>query len=89
MMRYLIHSTTDPETGKPLKDYYSQIHIPDEDVNGHGGAEFDVQYGPHHLRFKMVDRWITNERMATIELVTELPVSHRPIPKRPVIGEPK
>jgi hypothetical protein len=86
-MRYLIHSTVDPETGAPLENYYSQIPIPDEDVNGHGGAEFDVQYGPHHLRFKMVNRWITNERLATIELVTKRPVPCRP--KRPVLGEPK
>ena len=79
-MRYLIHSTVDPETGAPLENYYSQIPIPK-------GTEFVVQHGSRSLKFRMIERWITNERYALVELVTEQPVPCRPIPKRPIVGE--
>lgn len=77
-MQYLIHSTVDPETGKPLKDYYSQIPIPED-------AEFVVQYGPHTLRFKMIEHWITNERHALVELVDVTKQLAPCGPKRPVL----
>ena len=81
-MQHLIHSTTDPETGKPFKDYYTQIPIPED-------TEFVVQYGQHTLKFKMIEHWITNERHALVELinVTKQPASDGP--RRPILGEPK
>lgn len=59
---YLIHKTTDPETGKPMKDYYTQNPIPE-------GTEFEVQYGGQTLRFQMVDHWISDEVTSDIKLV--------------------
>jgi hypothetical protein len=82
--RILIHHTIDPETGESLKDYYTQIPIQE-------GVEFDVQYGPCSLKFKMIEHWITDERHALVELisVTEQPTSRGLIPKRPIVGEQK
>lgn len=80
-MRILIHSTTDPETGKPLEDYYTQIPIPED-------AEFIVQYGEHTLKFKMIEHWVTNERHALVELVNVTKQSISGGPKRPTLGEP-
>lgn len=81
-MQYLIHSTTDPETGKPLEDYYTQIPIPED-------AEFVVQYGEHTLKFKMIEHWITNERHALVELINVAKQSEPCRSKRPILGEQK
>lgn len=60
--RYLIHKTIDFETGKPLKDYYTQNPIPE-------GTEFEVQYEGQTLRFRMDMHFVTNKTMSVVELV--------------------
>jgi hypothetical protein len=59
---YLIHKTTDPETGKTGREYYTQNPIPE-------GTEFEVQYEGQTLRFRMCMHWITDETVSVIELV--------------------
>lgn len=77
-MKYLIHATTNPETGKPFKNYYTQIPIPED-------AEFVVQYGQHTLKFKMIEYWMTNERYALVELVNVVKQPPQCRPKRPIL----
>lgn len=60
--RFLIHKTYDPETGKPLKDYYTQNPIPE-------GTEFEVQYEGQTLRFWMCMHWLSDEAVSVVKLV--------------------
>ena len=60
--RFLIHKTYDPETGKPLREYYTQNPIPE-------GAEFEVQYEGQTLRFRMCIHYLTDEVVSVVELV--------------------
>ena len=60
--RFLIHKTIDLETGKPLKDYYTQNPIPE-------GTEFEVQYEGQTLRFRMDMHWLSIETRSIVELV--------------------
>lgn len=62
MQKYPIHKTTDLETGKPIKDYYTQNPIPE-------GTEFEVQYEGQTLRFRMGCHWVTSETVSVIELI--------------------
>ena len=75
--RFLIHKTIDLETGKPLKDYYTQNPIPE-------GTEFEVQYEGQTLRFRMVIHWVTDETVSVVELVG---VGEPCVVKRPRLGE--
>lgn len=74
--RYLIHKTIDQETGKPLRDYYTQNPISE-------GAEFEVQYEGQTLRFRMCSHWISSEVISTVELVS---VGEPCAVKRPRLG---
>ena len=71
--RYLIHKTTDPETGKPGREYYTQNPIPE-------GTEFEVQYEGKTLWFRMGMHWISSETISTVELVD---VGESCVAKRP------
>ena len=74
---YLIYKTHDPETGQPLKEYYTQNPIPE-------GTTFEVQYGGQTLQFRMGCHWLSNETVSVIELVS---VSSGV--KRPRLGDVK
>ena len=75
--RFLIHKTIDQETGKPLKEYYTQNPIPE-------GTEFEVQYGGQTLRFRMCMHWLSDETVSIVELVD---VGEPCAVKRPRLGE--
>ena len=75
--RYLIHKTHDPETNKPLREYYTQNPIPE-------GTGFEVQYEGQTLRFRMNMHWLTDETRSIIELVG---VGGPCVVKRPRLGE--
>lgn len=60
--RYLIHKTVDLETGKPLKDYYTQNPISE-------GTEFEVQYEGQTLRFRMNMHFVTDKVTSVVELI--------------------
>ena len=74
--RYLIHKTHDSETGKPLKDYYTQNPILE-------GTEFEVQYEDQTLRFRVDMHWVTDEVMSVVELVG---IGKSCVVKRPRLG---
>lgn len=61
--RYPIHKTHNLETGKPLKDYYTQNPISE-------GTEFEVQYGGQTLRFRICMHFMVDETVSVIELVS-------------------
>ena len=73
---YLIYQSTDPETGKTGREYYTQNPIPE-------GTEFEVQYEGQTLWFRMCMHYITDEVVSVVELVS---VSEPCTVKRPRLG---
>jgi hypothetical protein len=74
--RFPIHKTIDWETGKPLKDYYTQNPISE-------GTEFEVQYEGQTLQFRMDAHYITDETVSVVKLVD---VGEPCVVKRPRLG---
>ena len=74
MSKTLVHSATDPETGKPLKDYYAAVPITE-------GQCFDACCNGEIFQFQMVAHFLTDETMAVVKFVGASKSKISPMPK--------
>jgi hypothetical protein len=63
-LRRIIHRTYDPETGIPLKTYFTQNPMPE-------GTVFEISYGGCIFTFRIEQHFVSDETLSVIKFLGE------------------